>query len=119
MEDRLKYKRKSDLFVLKGIAIHRNFELKGSYMSEPIFFHVDVNSAFLSWTACDLLWNKEIDHDLRAVPSIIGGNQATRHGIVLAKSIPSKKYGIITGEPVIDAKKKCPGLIVMPPDYSL
>ena len=88
-------------------------------MSEPIFFHVDVNSAFLSWTACDLLWNKEIDHDLRAVPSIIGGNQATRHGIVLAKSIPSKKYGIITGEPVIDAKKKCPGLIVMPPDYSL
>ena len=48
-------------------------------MSEPIFFHVDVNSAFLSWTACDLLFNKEIDYDLRLVPSIIGGNQATRH----------------------------------------
>ena len=88
-------------------------------MTEPVCFHVDVNSAFLSWTACDLLWNKEIDYDLRTVPSIIGGNQATRHGIVLAKSIPSKKYGIITGEPVIDAKKKCPGLIVMPPDYKL
>ncbi|MCR4807428.1 MAG: DNA polymerase IV [Lachnospiraceae bacterium] len=88
-------------------------------MSEPIFFHVDVNSAFLSWTACDLLWNKKIDYDLRTVPAIIGGNQATRHGIVLAKSIPSKKYGIITGEPVVDARKKCPGLIVMPPDYGL
>ena len=88
-------------------------------MTEPIFFHVDVNSAFLSWTACDLLFNKKIDYDLRLVPSIIGGNQATRHGIVLAKSIPSKKYGIITGEPVTDAKKKCPGLIVVPPDYGL
>ena len=88
-------------------------------MPEKIIFHVDVNSAFLSWTACDKLWNKELDYDLREVPSIIGGNQATRHGIVLAKSIPSKKYGIITGEPVIDAKKKCPGLIIMPPDYNL
>lgn len=88
-------------------------------MTEPIFFHVDVNSAFLSWTACDLLLNKEIDYDLRLVPSIIGGNQATRHGIVLARSIPAKKYGIMTGEPVIDARKKCPVLIVMPPDYSL
>lgn len=88
-------------------------------MIEPIFFHVDVNSAFLSWTACDLLFNKKTDYDLRLVPSIIGGNQATRHGIVLAKSIPSKKYGIITGEPVTDARKKCPGLIVMPPDYDL
>ncbi len=88
-------------------------------MPEPIFMHVDVNSAFLSWTASNLLFNKKIDYDLRLVPSIIGGNQATRHGIVLAKSQPSKKYGIITGEPVIDAKKKCPGLIVMPPDYGL
>ena len=88
-------------------------------MSEPIYMHIDVNSAFLSWTACDLLFYKKIDYDLRLVPSIIGGNQATRHGIVLAKSIPSKKYGIITGEPVTDAKKKCPGLIIMPPDYGL
>ncbi len=88
-------------------------------MPEKIIFHVDVNSAFLSWTACDLLWNRTTEQDIRLVPSIIGGNQATRHGIVLAKSIPSKKYGIVTGEPVIDAKKKCPGLIVMPPDYDL
>lgn len=86
---------------------------------ESIIFHVDVNSAFLSWTAADLLWRRELDYDLRTVPSIIGGNQATRHGIVLAKSIPSKRFGIITGEPVIDAKRKCPGLIVYPPDYGL
>ena len=88
-------------------------------MAEKIVFHVDVNSAFLSWTACDLILNMKADTDPRTVPAIIGGNQATRHGIVLAKSIPAKKYGIITGEPVIDAKKKCPGLIIYPPDYGL
>lgn len=80
----------------------------------PLFFHIDVNSAFLSWTAVDLL-NQGSDYDLRQIPSIIGGDQSNRHGIVLAKSIPAKKYNIKTAEPIVDAKKKCPNLVIMPP----
>lgn len=57
--------------------------------------------------------------DLRNIPSIVGGDQESRHGIVLAKSVPAKKYKIQTGEPIIDAKKKCPHLVIIPPDYSL
>ena len=65
----------------------------------PIFFHIDVNSAFLSWTAVDKL-NNGAAVDLREVPSIIGGDRETRHGIVTAKSIPAKRLGIETSEPV-------------------
>ena len=82
-------------------------------------FHIDVNSAFLSWSAAyrvHILGEKE---DLRNIPSVVGGDQEKRHGIVLAKSIPAKKYGIQTGEPIVSAKQKCPGLIVVPPDYGL
>ena len=57
--------------------------------------------------------------DLRMIPSIVGGDQKKRHGIVLAKSVPAKKYGITTGEPIIDALKKCPSLEIIPPDYGL
>jgi len=60
-----------------------------------IFFHIDVNSAFLSWSALEKLHNGS-DIDLRQIPSIIGGDAANRHGIVLAKSIPAKAYGIQT-----------------------
>lgn len=87
-------------------------------MEKSIMFHIDVNSAYLSWEAAYRLQHGS-DSDLREVPSIVGGNQATRHGIVLAKSIPSKKFGIQTGEPVCQAKKKCPGLVVVPPNYYL
>ncbi len=80
--------------------------------------HIDVNSAFLSWTAVHMLQHGS-SIDLRNIPSIIGGNQATRHGIVLAKSIPAKGFKIQTGEPVFQAKQKCPNLVVMPPDYFL
>ena len=82
-------------------------------------FHVDVNSAFLSWSAAyrrEVLGERE---DLRLIPSIVGGDQEKRHGIVLAKSVPAKKYGIQTGEAVVSAKRKCPGLVVIPPDYRL
>ncbi len=82
-------------------------------------FHVDVNSAFLSWTAAYRVMVLGEKEDLRNVPSVIGGDQEKRHGIVLAKSIPAKKYGIETGETLIIAKQKCPGLIVIPPDYGL
>jgi len=85
---------------------------------DKIFFHIDVNSAFLSWTAVDEL-NKGNPVDLRTVPSIIGGDQEKRHGIVLAKSIPAKKYGIVTAEPVVSAVRKCPDLIVVPGNHEM
>ena len=81
--------------------------------SRTIIFHIDVNSAFLSWSAAyrtDVLGEKP---DLRTVPSIVGGDQEARHGIVLAKSTPARKYGIQTGEPIVAARKKCPNLIII------
>lgn len=83
-----------------------------------IIFHIDVNSAFLSWSALEKLKQGETT-DLREIPSIIGGDTKTRHGVVLAKSIPAKAYGIRTGEPVTDALKKCPFLVSCPPDHRL
>ena len=84
----------------------------------PIFFHIDVNSAFLSWTAVDKL-NNGATVDLREIPSIIGGDRATRHGIVTAKSIPAKRLGIETAEPVASALKKCPNLVIESPNFKL
>ena len=84
----------------------------------PVIFHIDVNSAFLSWTAVEQLKNGA-DVDLRTIPAIIGGDQKSRHGVVLAKSIPAKKYGIHTGEPVANALRKCPNLVMESPDHKL
>ena len=86
-------------------------------MPDPIIFHIDVNSAFLSWTALDRLRSGD-PVDLRTIPSIVGGDSATRHGIVLAKSIPAKAYGIRTGEPVASAMRKCPNLVLASPDHA-
>ena len=83
-----------------------------------LVFHVDANSAYLSWTAAALL-EDGYDVDLRTIPSAIAGDPNNRHGIILTKSIPAKKYGIMTGESLMEARKKCPGLIVHPPDYDL
>ena len=83
-----------------------------------IIFHIDVNSAFLSWSATHMLENG-YDTDIREIPSIIGGDQESRHGIVLAKSLSAKAYGIVTGEPIVNAKKKCPSLAVYPSNHSL
>lgn len=83
-----------------------------------IFFHIDVNSAFLSWTALEQLENGS-DVDIRTIPSIVGGDTEKRHGIVLAKSIPAKAYGIQTAEPVVNAFRKCPSLIMVPPNHSM
>lgn len=87
-------------------------------MDERIFFHIDVNSAFLSWTALSMLQNGS-DTDLRLIPSIVGGDMAKRHGVVLAKSLPAKAYGITTGEPVVNALRKCPSLVMVPPDHDM
>lgn len=83
-----------------------------------IIFHIDVNSAFLSWTAVEELKNGK-DRDLREIPAIIGGDQESRHGVVLAGSIPARKYGIRTGEPVANAFRKCPQLIMEAPNHKL
>ena len=77
-------------------------------MPEPIIFHVDVNSAFLSWEAAHRLEEDPAALDLRTIPSVIGGSEKKRHGIVLAKSTPAKKYRIQTGELLVSARKKCP-----------
>lgn len=83
-----------------------------------IIFHIDVNSAYLSWSALENL-AKGAEIDLREIPSIIGGDIEKRHGVVLAKSIPAKAYGIITGEPIVSAFRKCPHLALYPPDHTL
>ena len=87
-------------------------------MKKTIIFHIDVNSAYLSWTALEKLNNGE-ETDLRLIPSIIGGDISKRHGVVLAKSIPAKAYGITTGEPVINAFRKCPNLVMAAPDHDM
>lgn len=84
---------------------------------ERVIFHVDVNSAFLSWEATRRVANGE--PDLRLIPSAIGGDPNSRTSIISAKSIPAKKYGITTGEPVSLALRKCPELVVAPPDFKL
>ena len=81
-----------------------------------IIFHIDVNSAFLSWTAIKLLEegkDNAVNTDIREIASIIGGDQQIRHGVVLAKSTSAKKYGIVTGEPIVNALKKCPNLRIV------
>lgn len=89
-------------------------------MMDWIIFHIDVNSAYLSWSALKLLEEQPDSVDIRTIPSIIGGNRETRHGIVLAKSLSAKKiYKIQTAEPVASALKKCPSLIIVPPDHQL
>jgi len=87
-------------------------------MGDRIIFHIDVNSAYLSWAAVDRLKHGD-PLDLRTVPSVVGGDPLTRHGIVLTKSIPAKQYDIQTGETLYSAKAKCPGLIIVPPNYAL
>jgi len=83
-----------------------------------LIFHVDVNSAYLSWEATYRLQQGGII-DLRTIPSVVGGDEESRHGIVLTKSIPAKKYKIQTGETLYNARMKCPGLVIVPPRYWL
>ena len=85
---------------------------------ERLIFHVDVNSAFLSWSAVKRLEEDPSSVDLRTIPSAVGGDVATRHGIITAKSIPAKQYGIQTGEPVVKALAKCPNLVLVPSDFT-
>ena len=83
---------------------------------DRIIFHIDVNNAFLSWTAIELLQNG-YKYDIRDSYAVIGGDPKLRKGIVLAKSNLCKKLGIYTSETLYSAKKKCPNLKVYPPNY--
>lgn len=83
---------------------------------ERVIFHIDVNNAFLSWTAVYLL-KQGRKTDIRKIPSIIGGDESKRHGIVLAKSPIAKQYGIKTAETIYMARKKCPNLKIYSPNY--
>lgn len=90
-------------------------EIASNY--EKTIFHIDVNSAFLSWTAVKRLSEDPNAIDLRTIPSAVGGDVKSRHGIITAKSIPAKKYGIVTGEPVVKALQKCPKLVLVQSDF--
>ena len=80
--------------------------------------HIDVNNAFLSWSALDLL-SKGETIDIRTIPAIIGGDESKRSGIVLAKSNLAKKFGIVTGETIYQARKKCPSIKIFPSNYKI
>lgn len=84
---------------------------------DRLVFHVDVNSAFLSWEAARRVAQGE--DDLRLIPSAISGDPERRKGVILAKSIPAKAFHITTGEPVAQALRKCPDLVLAPPDFKL
>lgn len=88
-------------------------------MVEKIIFHIDVNSAFLSWEAVYRVNCLGEKLDLREVPSAICGDIKKRHGIILAKSTLAKKYNIKTAETISEALKKCPNLVLVQPHYDL
>jgi len=88
-------------------------------MPTPLIFHIDVNSAFLSWEAAHRLSIDPDAQDLRLINAVIGGDEEQRHGIVLAKSPSAKKYGVQTGEPLAHARRKCPDLTIAPPNHAL
>lgn len=88
-------------------------------MKERVIFHIDVNSAFLSWEAVYRLNILHETTDLRTIPAAIGGDEKKRRGIILAKSISAKKFGVRTGESILEARRKCPMLYLAPANYEL
>ena len=85
---------------------------------ERQIMHIDVNNAFLSWYAIWRLKNGE-EVDIRELPAIIGGDESKRSGIVLAKSNLAKQFGIVTGETIYQARKKCPNIQIFQGDYNV
>lgn len=86
---------------------------------QKVIFHIDVNSAFLSWEAVYRMQILGDKTDLRDIPSVVAGDVKKRHGIVLAKSIPAKRYGIHTGDMIQEVKRRCPDLVIAAPHYDL
>ncbi len=85
---------------------------------EKQILHIDVNNAFLSWTAVERLKRGE-KIDIRNIPSIVGGDESKRRGIVVAKSNIAKQFGIKTAEPIYQARKKCPSLQVFEAEHEI
>ena len=85
--------------------------------SRKTIFHIDVNAAFLSWSAVRRLKEAPGSVDLRTIPSAVAGDIEERRGVITAKSIPAKKYGVETGEPVVKALAKCPELVIVKSDF--
>ena len=85
-------------------------------MKQRQILHVDVNNAFLSWTATQKL-KEGYSIDIREIPSVIG--EEKRSGIVLAKSMKAKACGVVTGETLYQARKKCNNLQVYPSSYKI
>ncbi|MFR8233527.1 MAG: DNA polymerase thumb domain-containing protein [Clostridia bacterium] len=85
---------------------------------EQQILHVDVNNAFLSWTAVDML-NKGSKIDIREIPAIIGGDESKRSGIVLAKSMKAKEFGIKTADTIYQARIKCPEIKIFPSNFKV
>lgn len=86
---------------------------------DRVIFHIDVNNAFLSWEAVYRLEQGIKGPDLRTIACAVGGDVEKRHGVILAKSMEAKKYKVQTGEPITDALKKCPNLMIIPPTHSI
>ena len=95
-----KPRKRSRTTAYKTYRLGRIGERRWRMSGEKLIFHVDVNSAFLSWEAVERLKHPEqfpeITVDLRDIPSAVGGDRSKRHGIILAKSIPAKKYKVQT-----------------------
>lgn len=89
----------------------------GDIMEKQIL-HIDVNNAFLSWTAVEML-KQGSQIDIREIPAIIGGDEAKRSGIVLAKSMKAKECGIRTAETIYQARLKCPNLKIFQSDFKI
>ena len=85
---------------------------------ERQILHVDVNNAFLSWTAVEML-KEGSKIDIRQIPAIIGGDESKRSGIVLAKSPKAKEFGIKTAETIYQAKMKCPNIQIYPSNFTI
>ena len=86
---------------------------------ERLIFHIDVNSAFLSWESVYRLSKDSQALDLRTIPAAVGGDRSSRHGIVLAKSTMAKQAGVATGEPLVQALRKCPELTIVPSRFDI
>ena len=82
---------------------------------ERIIFHVDVNNAFLSWSAVEMLKNGN-KLDIRTIPAVVGGDEKERKGVVVARSFPAKKAGIKAGEPIYMARRKVDKLFIVRSD---
>lgn len=99
-------------------VIQNEINNKSNTLKKKLILHIDVNNAFLSWTAVNML-NNGCDIDIRDIPSVIGGDETSRHGIVLAKSQIAKQFDIKTGEPLYMARKKCSNLKVYKGNFKI